>query len=95
MVGVDVEQKLVEDIEASKFDGPVMIQSFEEESLRRIATMRPDWKLVKLWLEEDVPHNVSDLGPWLAAVADYANVRWGSWRGEVETHTHSKQRRLL
>ena len=35
-------------IDESGFDGPIAIQSFEQESLERIRELKPEWMRVRL-----------------------------------------------
>lgn len=53
-IGLPVEEKLVETLDESKFQGPVIIQSFEEDSLRRMQELKPDWQQVKLLTKRDI-----------------------------------------
>ncbi len=70
-----LEEKLVEAIEASGFDGPIIIQCFEEPSLRIMESLRPQWKRVKLLTEPEVPLDDQPDGQrrLLDKVADYAH----------------------
>ncbi len=61
--GLPLEEKLVATIEESSFDGPIIIQSFEEDSLRRIRALKPEWDTVMLLTQEAVDGRVAD-GTW-------------------------------
>ena len=47
-IGLPLEERLVDVLEASTFKGPVIIQSFELDSLKLIRQYKPEWKTVKL-----------------------------------------------
>lgn len=51
--GHDVEALLVDDIERSRFNGPIFLQSFELDSLDKMAALAPDWRRVKLCREDE------------------------------------------
>jgi glycerophosphoryl diester phosphodiesterase len=53
-MGLPLEEKLVACVENSNFKGPVIIQSFEEDSLQRIEDIKSEWSTVKLMTFEDV-----------------------------------------
>lgn len=53
-VGLPLEEKLVEVIENSSFQGPIIIQSFELDSLKLIRQLKPEWKTVKLLTKSDL-----------------------------------------
>jgi hypothetical protein len=54
-IGLNLEERVVEDVEKSGFDGPVIIQCFEEETLRRFQTLQPQWDRVQLLVEKWTP----------------------------------------
>lgn len=53
-LGLPLEENLVDVLESSTFKGPVIIQSFELESLKLIRQLKPEWKTVKLLTREEV-----------------------------------------
>jgi glycerophosphoryl diester phosphodiesterase len=53
-IGLPLEEKLVEAVEQSNFNGKIIIQSFELDSLARIEELKPEWPTVKLMTKEDV-----------------------------------------
>eukprot|EP00948_MAST-09A_sp_MAST-9A-sp1_P000473 g473.t1 len=82
-IGLPLEEKMVEDLERAGWNGPVIIQSFEEDSLRRFKELKPEWKRVKLLTYEDIPminESINDfeidldaMGTLFDHIADYAN----------------------
>lgn len=52
-LGLPLEEKLVETIERSHFKGPVIIQSFEVDSLLRFVELKSEWPTVKLMTHDD------------------------------------------
>jgi len=58
-VALPLEEKLVDVIESSTFEGPIIIQSFELDSLKLIRQLKPEWKTVKLLTQADLDHLVS------------------------------------
>ena len=46
---------MIEDITNSGFNGPVIIQCFEEETLVRFKQLKPEWKRVRLLHENNTP----------------------------------------
>jgi len=60
-LGLSLEEKLVEDIEKSGFDGPIIVQSFERSSLELLRELKPDWKRVQLLLARDASRNERDV----------------------------------
>lgn len=57
-----LEELLVAEIEASGFDGPVIIQSFERQSLERIAALKPEWSRVQLLLADSLEADGAAMG---------------------------------
>ena len=53
-LGLNLEEKLVSVLEESSFQGPIIIQSFELESLQLIRQLKPEWKTVKLLTQKDM-----------------------------------------
>ena len=53
-LGLPLEEKLVDVLESSTFQGPIIIQSFELDSLKLIRQLKPEWKTVKLLTLQDV-----------------------------------------
>lgn len=74
-LGYPVEEMLVDAIAAADYTQGVIIQSFEADSLRRMAELRPDWPRVKLCLKDEVPNDPAELRSWLQEVSTYAQVR--------------------
>ena len=75
-LGLPLEEQLVEDVAASGFQGRVTIQSFEPESLQRIAALRPDWRRVRLLTEDQVrdmlDHPVA-MDAFMSQISQYAH----------------------
>lgn len=46
----------MEVLESSTFKGPIIIQSFELDSLKRIRQMKPEWKTVKLLTRDELDY---------------------------------------
>ena len=69
-IGLPLEEKLVDEIEKSSFSGPVIIQSFEDDSLRRIGELKPEWPRVRLMTQEDADEKLADgtIGAFLDTV---------------------------
>lgn len=53
-IGLPLEEKLVDVVEASGFKGKIIIQSFETDSLRRMQDLKPEWRTVKLLTRREV-----------------------------------------
>ena len=45
-IGLPLEEKLAESLDQAKWEGPVIIQSFEKDSLMRFKELKPHWKRV-------------------------------------------------
>ena len=59
-MGLPLEEKLVDVIEKSSFEGPIIIQSFEDDSLSRIHSLQSKWQTVRLLTFEDVETHTAD-----------------------------------
>lgn len=95
-IGLPLEEKLLEDIIASGFSGPVIIQSFEEGSLRRFKEIRPEWPRVQLLIDletaahygvdkrESLPdeRDVEGLQAFYERVGEYADGV-GVWKDDI------------
>ena len=81
-----LEERLVEAIEQSGFDGPVIVQSFERGSLEILRSLKPEWGRVQLLIARGCSQNDRDhvnipppesdtesLERFLRDVASYAN----------------------
>ena len=75
-IGLPLEEKLVEVLEASSFEGPVIIQSFELNSLKLIRQLKPEWKTVKLLTMADLAGFQNDknaLVPFMESLAPFCD----------------------
>jgi glycerophosphoryl diester phosphodiesterase len=61
-LGLPLEENLVKTVEDSNFTGPVIVQSFEMDSLRRIEEIKGEWPTVKLMTKEDVDELMKEEG---------------------------------
>ena len=59
-IGLPLEENLVDCIESSSFNGPIIIQSFEDDSLHRIHALKPEWATVRLLTFEDVEQHITN-----------------------------------
>jgi glycerophosphoryl diester phosphodiesterase len=84
-IGLPLEERLVKTIEDSSFTGPVIIQSFEDDSLRRIRELKPEWPRVRL-LTDEVGDLLADgtIGEYLDFVKhDLKADGIGPWKGSI------------
>jgi len=73
-LGLPLEENLVDVLESSTFQGPVIIQSFELESLKLIRQLKPEWKTVKLLTREELDHHVDKgLSPFMESLAEHCH----------------------
>jgi glycerophosphoryl diester phosphodiesterase len=84
-IGLPLEEKLVEEVERSGFDGPVIVQSFEQESLERIRELKPEWTRVRLLTADHVPRDVKDRPAHEALMRDIAGYAHGvgPWKTSI------------
>lgn len=59
-LGLPLEENLVDVLENSTFQGPIIIQSFELDSLKLIRQLKPEWKTVKLLTRHELDHNAKE-----------------------------------
>jgi len=59
-LGLPLEENLVDVLESSTFQGPIIIQSFELESLQLIRQLKPEWKTVKLLTRAELDHHTKN-----------------------------------
>lgn len=84
-IGLPLEENLASTIDSSGFRGPVVIQSFEGDSLRRMKELKPEWTLVRL-LTEDIDDKLEDgsIGEYLDHVKyDLKADGIGPWKGSI------------
>jgi glycerophosphoryl diester phosphodiesterase len=91
-LGLPMEEKLVEGLEG--FGGPVCIQCFESEPLRRLKKIKPEWSYLKLCVDRatlesvgsdpkhGVPEDPAELRPYLEEIAKYADIV-SPWKGSL------------
>ena len=83
---LQLEERLVKELGESDFEGPVIIQSFEEDSLRRMKELKGgEWKLVKLMTKDDVDQRIKDgtLGDYLDGLVKLGCSGIGPWKGSI------------
>jgi len=95
-IGLPLEEKIITDIQASGFTGPIIIQSFEEDSLRLFKEMKPEWPRVRLVIDlktavqfgvnprEAIPDDkdVNGLQVWYKGIKEYADGV-GVWKDDI------------
>lgn len=103
-LGLELETRLVNAIDRSGFDGPIIVQSFERESLETFLTLRPNWKRVQLLLAEGASRNDRDiinvppvhdddaLDAFFENIATYANGV-GPHKSSIIPRPHEPQRK--
>lgn len=74
-LGLPLEENLVDVLENSTFKGPVIIQSFELDSLKLIRHLKPEWKTVKLLTRPELDHHTSNgtLSPFMESLSQHCD----------------------
>lgn len=85
-IGLPLEDQLIADIEASGFQGPILIQCFEAAPLRYIKEKRPQWSYMQLLIDVGtaidigmdpkvaVPDDPAKFEEFFKKIAEYADV---------------------
>mmetsp|Transcript_5915 Transcript_5915/g.10808 ORF Transcript_5915/g.10808 Transcript_5915/m.10808 type:complete len:395 (+) Transcript_5915:36-1220(+) len=74
-LGLPLEENLVDVLENSTFKGPIIIQSFELDSLKLIRHLKPEWKTVKLLTRPELDHHTNNgtLSPFMESLSQHCD----------------------